>query len=57
MPHWHDMWTEEIVMDDPNINPAWDALLGHETDSGTMRLMGLIVAFLLAGGTLFWLVG
>ena len=44
-------------MDDPNINPAWDAVLGDDTDSDTMRLIGLIVAFVLLGGTLFWLIG
>lgn len=44
-------------MDDPNINPAWDAVLGDDTDSGTMRLIGLILAFVLLGGTLFWLIG
>jgi hypothetical protein len=44
-------------MDDPNINPAWDAVLGEDTDSATMRLIGLIAAFVILGGTLFWLAG
>ena len=44
-------------MDDPNINPAWDTVLGHDTDSAVIRLLGLIAAFVLVSGTLFWLVG
>lgn len=44
-------------MDDPNINPVWDALLGEHTDSAVIRLLGLIAAFVLVGGTLFWLIG
>ena len=44
-------------MDDPNINPAWDAVLGQDTDTAVMRLVGLIAAFVLIGGTLFWIIG
>jgi hypothetical protein len=44
-------------MDDPNINPAWDAVLGHDTDGAVIRLLGLIAAFVCTGGTLFWLIG
>lgn len=44
-------------MNDPNINPAWDAMLGNDTDSAVTRLIGLVVAFILTGGTVFWLVG
>lgn len=42
-------------MDDPNINPIYDALLGHDTTSGVFRMMGLIVTFMLVGGTCFHL--
>lgn len=44
-------------MDDPNINPVWDALLGDDTNSGVVRLLALVAAFVLVGGTLFWLIG
>lgn len=44
-------------MDDPNINPVWDALLGENTDGATIRLVGLIAVFVVLGGTLFWLIG
>lgn len=43
-------------MDDPNVNPAWDALLGHETNGAVARLLLLVAAFVLAGGTFFWLI-
>ena len=43
-------------MDDPNINPAWDAILGGNTDGAVMRLVGLIAIFVALGGTLFWLI-
>ena len=44
-------------MDDPNINPVWDAVLGQDTDTAVMRLLGLVVVFVLVGGTLFWMIG
>lgn len=44
-------------MDDPNINPLWDALLGEDTNSGVIRLVGLVLVFVLVGGTIFWLAG
>lgn len=44
-------------MDDPNINPIWDAFLGHDTNSGVFRMMGLIIAFILVGGSCFHLLG
>ena len=44
-------------MDDPNINPAWDTLLGEDTNSGVIRLVGLILLFVVLGGTIFWLIG
>ena len=44
-------------MDDPNINPAWDSVLGDNTDGGTMRLVAIVAAFAILGGTLFWLLG
>lgn len=44
-------------MDDPNINPIWDAFLGDDTNSGVFRLMGLVISFILIGGTLFHLLG
>ena len=43
-------------MDDPNINPAWDSIMGDNVDRGTMRLLAIIVTFVILGGTLFWLV-
>lgn len=44
-------------MDDPNINPAWDTLLGHATDHAVLRLLALVIAFIALGGTIFWLIG
>jgi len=44
-------------MDDPNINPAWDAILGQNTEMAVLRLLGLVMAFVVVGGTLFWSVG
>lgn len=44
-------------MDDPNINPAWDALLGEDTAGAAIRLIGLIAGFVAVGGTAFWLAG
>ena len=43
-------------MQDPNINPAWDAVLGEDTEAAVMRLLGLLAAFVILSGTLFWLV-
>jgi hypothetical protein len=43
-------------MDDPNINPAWDAVLGEDTNGAVLRLVALIVTFVILGGTLFWLI-
>ena len=40
-------------MDDPNINPAWDTILGHDTDKAVLRLLGLVLAFIALGGTIF----
>ena len=44
-------------MDDPNLNPAWDAVLGRDTDTAVLRLLGLMMAFVVIGGALFWSVG
>lgn len=44
-------------MDDPNINPAWDTLLGDNTNGAVVRLVGLVGVFVILGGTLFWLIG
>lgn len=44
-------------MDDPNINPVWDAVLGDDTDGAVMRFVGLVAGFVVLGGTLFWLIG
>jgi hypothetical protein len=44
-------------MDDPNINPAWDILLGEDTNAGVIRLVGLILVFVVLGGSTFWLIG
>lgn len=44
-------------MDDPNNNPAWDRILGQKTDNAVIRLIGLVAAFVLVGGTLFWMIG
>lgn len=43
-------------MQDPNTNPAWDAVLGEDTEAAVMRLLGLLAAFVILSGTLFWLV-
>lgn len=43
-------------MDDPNINPAWDSILGDDTDGAVMRLVAIIAVFTLLGGTFFWLI-
>lgn len=42
-------------MDDPNINPAWDALLGEDTNTGVVRLVGMVLVFVVLGGSLFWI--
>lgn len=44
-------------MDDPNINPAWDALLGEDTNTGVVRLVGMVLVFVVLGGSLFWILG
>jgi hypothetical protein len=44
-------------MDDPNLNPAWDAFMGEDTNSGVIRLLIGIVIFVAIGGTLFWFAG
>ncbi|MDB5556738.1 MAG: hypothetical protein JWL86_6722 [Rhizobium sp.] len=44
-------------MDDPNINPGWDAFMGEDTNSGVIRLVASVIVFAVAGGTLFWLIG
>jgi hypothetical protein len=36
-----------------NINPEWDAILGDDTMTGTGRLLGLIVVFVVVGGSVF----
>jgi hypothetical protein len=48
---------EEAAMDDPNINPVWDTVLGDDTNAGVIRLVGLVIAFVVVCGTLFWLIG
>jgi hypothetical protein len=45
------------VEHDPNINPIWDALVGTHTDTGTLRLLGIILIFIVAGGAFFWAIG
>ena len=42
-------------MDDSNIDPVWDALLGENTEKAVIRLVGLVLAFVVLGGTVFWL--
>jgi hypothetical protein len=44
-------------MDDPNINPLWDALLGTDTTGAVPRLLGLVAVFIALGGSVFWLLG
>ena len=39
--------------DNLNINPEWDAVLGTDTQTGTLRLLGLILHFVVAGGSAF----
>lgn len=36
-----------------NRNPEWDAVLGDDTMTATARLMGLILLFIVIGGTVF----
>jgi hypothetical protein len=38
-----------------NRNPEWDAIIGDNTVTGTIRLMGLILAFVVPGATVFHL--
>ncbi|MGE6786700.1 hypothetical protein ACQKGL_29745 [Ensifer adhaerens] len=35
----------------------WDDFLGEDTLTGTARLMGVILAFIVGFGTLFWAIG
>lgn len=44
-------------MDDPNLNPIWDAYMGDDTNTGVLRLVAGVVVFVVIGGTLFWLIG
>ena len=44
-------------MDDPNINPIWDALLGEDTGGAVIRVLGLVLAFIVLGGSAFGLLG
>jgi hypothetical protein len=36
-----------------NRNPEWDAVLGDDTMTGTARLLGLIMFFIIIGGSVF----
>ena len=38
---------------DANVNPGWDAILGTDTMTGTRRLVGLVIVFVVLGGTVF----
>ena len=38
-----------------NRNPEWEAVLGVETMTGTGRLLGLILVFVVVGGSIFHL--
>jgi hypothetical protein len=38
-----------------NRNPEWDAIIGDNTVTGTIRLMGLIFTFAVTGGTVIHL--
>jgi len=40
-----------------NRNPEWDAVLGDDTMTGTVRLVGLIIVFVVLGGTAFHFIG
>ncbi|MCB1448189.1 MAG: hypothetical protein KDJ87_21025 [Rhizobiaceae bacterium] len=44
-----------IPWTDSNIDPVWDALLGENTEKAVIRLVGLVLAFVVLGGTVFWL--
>jgi hypothetical protein len=44
-------------MDDPNLNPLWDAYMGDNTNAGVVRMVIGIAAFVAAGATVFWLIG
>jgi hypothetical protein len=39
--------------DNANINPEWDMVLGIDTQTGTLRLLGLILLFVVVGGSTF----
>ena len=39
-----------------NRNPGWDALLGDNTATGTVRLMAMVALFVVIGGTVFYLI-
>jgi len=36
-----------------NVNPGWDTILGTDTMTGTRRLVGLVIVFVVVGGTVF----
>lgn len=38
------------TLDDPNINPIWDRLLGDNTNTGVLRMLGGLGLFIVAGG-------
>ncbi|MCM2293992.1 hypothetical protein NAC44_16830 [Allorhizobium sp. BGMRC 0089] len=44
-------------VDDPNINPVWDRLLGTDTNTGAVRLLAALMVFFLLGGGIVTLLG
>ncbi|MFN7009175.1 MAG: hypothetical protein ACK4PN_04020 [Allorhizobium sp.] len=38
------------TVDDPNINPVWDRLLGDDTNTGMLRLLSALGLFFVVGG-------
>lgn len=48
---------EVTIVDDPNINPLYDALLGRDTNRGVFRMMGLIMTFIVIAGSCFYVLG
>jgi hypothetical protein len=40
-----------------NKNAEWDAVLGDNTATGTLRLVSLILLFVVIGGSVFYFLG
>lgn len=43
-------------MDNPDINPIWDAYMGEDTNTGVIRLVAGVVVFVVVCGTVFWMI-